>query len=180
VDTEIFHPSDVEPEYDRAFVGNSRGMERKCVSWCAKHKIPLRVWGNDWKQQFEDDDNVITSGSVENDKVADIYRNSRVVLNDHWDDMRESGFVNNRIIEALCCGSIVITDYSESYEKLFGDCLLYYRDEEDFQLKIREAEENYEKQRQRILQMWPKLQEKYSFTACAKVLSDELIHGSGK
>ena len=38
------------------------------------------------------------------------YRNARVVLNDHWPDMRDKGFVSNRIFDVLACGVPLISD----------------------------------------------------------------------
>ena len=72
---------------------------------------------------------------------------------------------------------MVVTDYSESYEKLFGDALLYYRDETDFVKKLKEAEENSDGIRQRVKALLQNMQEEYSFAACAKILSDNLENG---
>ena len=33
-----------------------------------------------------------------------------ILLNDHWEDMREKGFVFNRIYDGLACGAFILTD----------------------------------------------------------------------
>ena len=88
--------------------------------------------------------------------------------------MREEGFINNRILEALSCGRPVLSEYSEEFEKLFGDSLVYYHDEEDFFEKIKWLEEHAEEQKEKVLAIWPKLQEEYSFAARAKE-QDEIV-----
>ena len=32
------------------------------------------------------------------------------MLNDHWRDMRDEGFISNRIYDALACGAFVLSD----------------------------------------------------------------------
>ena len=38
------------------------------------------------------------------------YASAEVVLNDHWDSMRENGFVSNRIFDVLACAAPLVTD----------------------------------------------------------------------
>ncbi|MDQ3726421.1 MAG: glycosyltransferase, partial [Actinomycetota bacterium] len=45
---------------------------------------------------------------------------AKVVLCDHWDDMREHGFVSNRIYDALACGATVISDAVPGLERFEG------------------------------------------------------------
>src|SRR4029077_19165788 len=39
-----------------------------------------------------------------------LYSSCKVLLCDHWDDMRRDGFVSNRIFDALACGTFAIAD----------------------------------------------------------------------
>ena len=47
---------------------------------------------------------------LETAQVGELYRNSKIVLCDHFDMMREGGYVSNRIFDALACGAAVISD----------------------------------------------------------------------
>ena len=47
---------------------------------------------------------------IENSQIPALYRSARVTLNDHWKDMLDYQFVNNRIFDALACGLPVISD----------------------------------------------------------------------
>lgn len=178
-DVEKFFPQETELKYEKVFVGNARSEQRNVVTWCDEHDIPLHLWGrvrgqNSWHNFLKEDTKVIVEGPMENTALPDLYRSSKIIFNDHYTDMREEGFINNRILEALSCGRPVLSDYSEEFEKLFGDSLVYYHDEEDFFEKIKWLEEHAEEQKEKVLAIWPKLQEEYSFAARAKEL-DEIV-----
>lgn len=172
-DTDLFFPGEEEIQYERVFVGNSRGVRRKVVSCCYDNGIELDVWGDGWEPLLDKDGGVRLHGPIANEKLPELYRASGVILNDHWDDMKEYGFVNNRILEALCCGAVVISDYNKSYEKLFGDVLVFYEDEEDFLTKIEKIRENEEEIRQKVRAFWPVLKKEYSFAARASQLHSD-------
>ena len=55
-----------------------------------------------------------------NDEVGEAYRRAGVVLNDHWDDMREEGFLSNRLFDAVASGARVISDDAAGLNGLFG------------------------------------------------------------
>ena len=57
------------------------------------------------------------SPSVENYELPNIYRSAKVTLNDHWDDMLQKQFINNRIFDALACGLPVISDECDELKK---------------------------------------------------------------
>ena len=42
------------------------------------------------------------------------------MLADHWDDMREHGFISNRIYDALACGAVVVSDDVAGLDGRFG------------------------------------------------------------
>ena len=44
------------------------------------------------------------------------YKLGKVVLCDHWEDMKKFGFVSNRIYDCLCIGQPILTDYSKDIE----------------------------------------------------------------
>jgi spore maturation protein CgeB len=42
--------------------------------------------------------------------VADLYRTSAVVLNDHWPDMQRAAILSNRVFDVLACGTPIVSD----------------------------------------------------------------------
>lgn len=174
-DVEKFFPREDEIKYDKVFVGNTRFVHRNVATWCENHNIPLHLWGrmegkSRWQKYVKEDTSIILEGPMPNEELPDIYRASKIILNDHYDDMREEGFINNRILEALSCGRPVLSDWCEEYERLFGDSLVYYYDEEDFLEKLKWLDEHSEEQKEKVMAIWPKLREEYSFAARAEAL----------
>jgi len=120
---------DEKERRDIIFVGNTRGVSRPCANWAAGLKTKLRIWGRGWEEQNLQ--NYIISNYIMNEELGQLYNYSRATLNDHWPDMIDCQFINNRIFDALSCGLPVITDYHESLHRLFPTELLYYSNRQE-------------------------------------------------
>ena len=174
-DTELFYP---DPEAEKArgkdylFIGNSRNVARPCVLWAAKKKLPLKIWGAGWKAMLGPDKNMVQDVFIENSQIPSLYRSARVTLNDHWKDMLDYQFVNNRIFDALACGLPVISDCCEELKEIFPDAVLYYSSQEEFDACVKNLEENYDSIKAKVDAQWPMIKEKYSFEARAKELAE--------
>ena len=172
-DTELFYP-DKEAEVNRGkdylFIGNSRGVARPCVLWAAKDKLPLKIWGAGWKAMLGPDKSMVQDVFIENSEIPALYRSAKVTLNDHWKDMLDYQFVNNRIFDALACGLPVISDCCDELREIFPDAVLYYETKEDFDQCIQTLENNYSEVKAKVAAQWPLIQEQFSFEARAKEL----------
>lgn len=172
-DTELFCPAENKktvPQWNYIFVGNSRGIARSCVMWAVEERLPIRIWGNGWNKILPDDQELVEAPFIENSQIPDLYRSAKVTLNDHWEDMREKQFVNNRVFDALACGLPVISDTCQELQDIFPDAVLYYSNKEEFRKCIRQIEENYDEIKERVLDQWNMIQEEYSFECRAKQL----------
>ena len=161
--------------YDRVFVGNTRGVNRDCIFWCKDHNIEVQLWGRKegpggWLQKIEEGSCIKLHDFLPNDELPDVFRSSKIVLNNHFDDMKQEGFINLRTIEALFCGCAILSDYHEELYNLFGDALIYYYNEEDFLQKLAWLEENYEEQREKVRALWPIIKDLYSLESRVKQL----------
>lgn len=131
---EIIIPSgNYSPEL--LFVGNSRGVFRKILRDVLPTDHELHVYGRHW-EKFPEVQSHVISNYIANDKVAAVYHNARILLNDHWDDMREYGIISNRIFDAMCAGAFVISDDVPGLTEAFGGCLVTYTDRKDLCDKI--------------------------------------------
>ena len=178
-DTELFYP-DQEAEKHRGkdylFIGNSRNVARPCVLWAAKDKLPLKIWGAGWKAMLGPDKTMVQDVFIENSDIPALYRSARVTLNDHWKDMLDYQFVNNRIFDALACGLPVISDCCDELREIFSDAVLYYSNQEEFRKCVAQLENDYDAIKARVDAQWPMIKEKYSFEARAR----ELVEIAGK
>lgn len=170
-DTEEFYPAEeAEKKWDYIFIGNSRGVARNCVMWTIEEGLPLRMWGSGWNTILKDHLDLIEAPSIENSELPELYRSARVTLNDHWKDMLQEQFTNNRIFDALACGLPVISDCFEELKQIFPDAVLYYHNKEEFHRCVRQIEENYDEIKKKVQEQWPLIQKEYSFEARAKEL----------
>lgn len=172
-DTELFYPSEKEPaayKWDYIFIGNSRGVARSCVMWAIEDRLPLRMWGSGWNTILKDHMDLFEAPFIENSQIPELYRSAKVTLNDHWDDMREKQFVNNRIFDALACGLPVISDVCDELREIFPDAVLYYSNQEEFRDCVRQIETDYEEIKRRVLQQQRLIKEQFSFAARAEEL----------
>ena len=172
-DTELFYPDPAAEKNrggDYLFIGNSRGVARPCVLWAAREKLPLKIWGAGWKAMLGPDKTMVQEVFIENSQIPALYRSARVTLNDHWKDMLDYQFVNNRIFDALACGLPVISDCCDELREIFPDAVLYYRNKEEFDQCVKEIENHYDEIKDRVDAQWPMIKEKYSFEARAREL----------
>ena len=122
------------PEHDPAhvrelvFVGNSRGIFRPILKDLLSERDLVRdlaVWGQGWQGVLPD--GLVAGQHLPNDEVRRAYSSAGIVLNDHWDDMREQGIVSNRVFDALACGALVVSDHVPEMQERFGDAVVTYR-----------------------------------------------------
>jgi O-antigen biosynthesis protein len=122
-DPALFHPDVAEPDTgDRVlFIGNSRQQARPLVVAAAAQDLDVSVYGSGWEGIV--DDRFIRGTYVPNQQVGAAYRSAGVVLNDHWSDMHEHGFLSNRLFDAVAAGARVICDDVPGIEDVFGDAV---------------------------------------------------------
>lgn len=125
-------------------MGNSRFVKRKSVVWSIAHGIPLKIWGANWEKVLPEWAEYVVAENIPNDELPKLYRNAKVTVDDHYEDMALNGFVNTRIIEALSCGLPVISDYSDALDSMFGDAVLCYRNESEFAAQTKRIFEDYD------------------------------------
>ena len=136
-DPEVFFP-DPDPDLaeDLLFVGNSRGQLRTVIRDALAAGLRPTIHGAGWEGLVPDE--LIRSTHVPNEQLRRHYSSARIVLNDHWDDMRRHGFVSNRIFDALACGATVVTDPIDGLPAAPEGRLRTYDDPEDLRRLVAE------------------------------------------
>ncbi|WP_203136353.1 glycosyltransferase [Microbacterium sp. JZ31] len=98
-------------------VGNSRNQYRPAAWQTANAGMPVAIYGNGWEKFV--DEKYIAGSYVPNEELRRYYRSAEWALNDHWADMREQGFISNRIFDVLASGGRLLTDDVEGLPELF-------------------------------------------------------------
>lgn len=166
-DTDSFYPSDTpaQPKYNCVFIGNiiQRKYPRDCIRWCNDNGIEVDVWGEGWDKFYANSMFVHLHGRIDYKDLPELYRNARFSLNDHFADMLESEMMNNRFPEVLLSGIPMVCDWTESFERNYGDMVLFYRNEEEFLQCMKEMEERYDELRANVMKNQDKLKEEFDF-----------------
>jgi glycosyltransferase involved in cell wall biosynthesis len=121
------------------FVGNSRGVFRPVVRDLLAAGVEVGINGAGW-ERFVDARHV-RARLLANEDLPAHYRAAGVVLNDHWDDMREAGFWSNRLFDAAASGARVVSDHIDGTESLFHGLVHTYRTPEELVALVRGAAE---------------------------------------
>lgn len=108
------------------FVGNSRREYRSMVKWCLQSGIPLELFGGGWEGVL--DPHLVRAENIPNALLPEYYAGHLMVLNDHWDSMRDNGFLSNRLFDASATGTPVITDPVMGLSEVFADTIPVARD----------------------------------------------------
>jgi spore maturation protein CgeB len=123
-DPDVFHPpAHPRPAEDYLFVGNSRRSKRKIVSDSIDAGLPLAVYGREWEGMIPHE--YVRGEHIMNDALHEHYGSAKLVLNDHWPDMAEEGFVSNRLFDVALCGGFVVSDTFAGAELFEGMIATY-------------------------------------------------------
>jgi GT2 family glycosyltransferase len=128
------------PEHEILFIGNSRNEYREVVKWCVEKELPLSVYGGGWDKLIPK--KYIKGNFIENELIPYYYKRAKVVLNDHWDDMKKNGFISNRIYDVLAVGGTILTDYVVGMEDFEGKQLFMYHNKKSFYLNLQNILKN--------------------------------------
>lgn len=130
-DPALFHPDRAVPDtgHPVLFVGGSRKVYRAIVRDAVEAGLPLSVYGQGWKPFI--DRRFVKGEYFPNEELGAGYRSAGVVLNDHWDEMRDEGFISNRLFDAVAAGARVVTDDVAGLDHVFGDSVQVYRSPSD-------------------------------------------------
>jgi len=129
-DQELFYPDpDDKYKHDLLFVGNSRGVYRNIIKDLLPTNEDLVVYGAGWEGLI--DKKYIKGEHIPNKELRKAYSSCKILLCDHWDDMRDKGFLSNRLFDASACGAFIISDKVKGVEDVFEDSLVSYSDPDE-------------------------------------------------
>ena len=143
-DPEVFYTKkDDGLEEDILFVGVTREVYRQIVKDSLEKGHDVSIYGVGWEEFI--DKKLIKGEFIPNNELYRYYSSCKILLNDHWEDMRELDFPSNRLFDALACGTFVISDDIPSASTLFEGTIVTYSDADDLDEKINYYLDNPEK-----------------------------------
>jgi glycosyltransferase involved in cell wall biosynthesis len=133
-----FFPEAGGPAHDLLLVGNARRGGRPTLEALAEASWDLAVYGTGWRPESLDPRH-LRGTWIPNQDLHRYYAAAAIVLNDHWADMRDEGFISNRIYDALASGAFVLSDEVPGLAAEFDGGLATWHDAES----LRKAVERY-------------------------------------
>lgn len=126
---EKFYP-DPDPALasDILFVG-SNWHDRTSLRYALEAGFTVAVYGYNWQGIVPPE--MYKAPYIANTELNRYYSSAKIVLNDHRPDMKDFGFVNNRIYDATAAGALVISDYMPEIETAYGDAVPMYKNKEE-------------------------------------------------
>ncbi len=117
-------------KYDIVFVGNTRQHKtRKVIRDLGVSPYRVKIWGWGWEGLIPDE--WYGGEYYKNERLNELYAASRVVLNDHHEDMRREGFINPRVLDVLASGGLVVSDDVKDMNDLLDNSVLTYQTPEE-------------------------------------------------
>ena len=171
-----FRP-DVEPladPDDLIFVGGSHGdtYGRAIVGLALQAEAPVGLWGPGWEKFAPP--SAVRAGYLNADVLPNAYRSANIVLNDHFADMAQWGFINNRTFDAIACGTPVISDEIDGLELFEGAVVVA-----DSVERMRElvTDRSWMPSPERMLALSQFVRSEHSFAARARRLVEAALSG---
>ena len=173
-DPQRFHPGAAAPDSGDPvlFVGNSRNVFRPVVRDLLAAGVDVAIYGDKWDRFLGP--GMVRGRFVPNERLAAAYAAAGVVLNDHWDDMREQGFYSNRLFDAAACGARIVSDHLDGLEELFGGLARTFSDAAGLVALVRAVPEGFPDDARRR-ELAERVSAEHSFDARARTLVDEAL-----
>jgi hypothetical protein len=162
---------------DVLFVGSTRGEFRPVVRDALAAGIELSVYGVGWEAFLPPEQ--IQGEFISNDQLPAAYAAAGVVLNDHWRDMAEQGFLSNRLFDATATGARVLSDEATGLHDVFGETVRTYTDTGSLSALLSGPRDDSFPSRAERLDLADRIARDHSFDARAAVLIDHVDHVRG-
>lgn len=169
-DPALFH-EEVRPETVTGplFVGSTHdGRSRRAVELAVAAGTPLRVYGRGWSDQLPD--HMLAGTHIDNKDLAGYYRGASRVVADHWDEMADQGFIQNRVFDAVATGSRVVSDRVQGVEELFGGAVRVYETPEELAYLLSSDSDGEFPEPDELRRIAGRVRGEHSFTARAQVM----------
>ncbi len=171
---ERFHPgaAPADSGADRLFVGSTRGEFRPSVRAAVEAGLDIDVHGVGWEEFLPADR--IAGDFLDPADLPAAYASARVVMNDHWSDMAQEGFLSNRLFDVAATGARLASDPATGLTDVFGDVVRAAASPQEWRALLqRDPDEAFPSRNER-LELAARIAREHSFDARAEVLIDRV------
>lgn len=127
----FFYEKDDNYHNKLIFIGNAAHGYRNAVKFAINKNLPISIYGLHWEKYV--DKKYIKDKYVDNYNLHKYYSNADIVLNDTNNQMKENGFISNRIYDVTACKGFLISDYIKEIEEIYGDTIPMYKNEDELE-----------------------------------------------
>ena len=130
--TSLFKHKPQKNGIDLLFVGSRHSEDdyRPSVKYAIQNDFPVHVYGIRWEGHISP--KYLKGNFISNNDLHKYYSSAKIILNDHRQDMREAGFVANRIFDVTASQGFIISDYMPEIEEIYGDSIPMWHNEVEF------------------------------------------------
>ncbi len=169
----FYYEYDKTKAHDILFVGRP-GYERISAKWAIESGFDVALYGKGWQEKMPI--KYYKGDYIDNNELHKYYSSAKIVLNDTRTDMKNAGFISNRIFDVTASGGFIISDYMEEIELFYGDSIPMFNTKEElkelleYYLSHPEEREKKAKEAQKITL------EKFTNTVVAKNIIDNMTY----
>ena len=166
-DPEIMRPDADAVTSDLLFVGINRRGGRPTLAHAKACGMDIDLYGSGWADHPEYG-HWLKSDLIPNEELGRYYAGATAVLNDHWRDMRRSGYISNRVFDVLACGRPLISDTVSGLPEEFQPFIYTWTDTESFREVVEAARNESDHRRAERLALSETVRREHSFQARAR------------
>lgn len=123
---------------DLAFTGSYWNKQRDFEGlFSLELPFTFSIYGKRW--ELVPEASKYYRGFVPHERLPEVYRAARIILDDHHSETKPYGCINLRIFEAFACGKPVITNGCAGIEEVFQEGLFVYEKAEQIPALVQEV-----------------------------------------
>lgn len=172
-DPEIMKPHADPVRSDLLFVGINRRGGRPSLKHAAAAGYDVDLYGAGWADH-PDFGKWRKADLIPNPKLGLHYAGARAVLNDHWRDMRLSGYISNRVFDVLACAAPLVSDRIKGLPEDFAPFIYTWSDADGFRAAVEAALGEGPEKRAERLAMSEKVRAEHSFQARVRRIAQKV------
>ncbi len=167
----FFYEYDEKLEYDVLFVGRPL-YKRLSAIYAVEAGFNVALFGGGWENLPEKEHFI--APYIDNNILNKYYSSAKIVLNDTRQDMKDYGFINNRVFDVTACKGFLISDYMPEIEEFYGDSIPMFKNKEELKELIQFYLNNPEARKEKAQKAYEITMKHFTNKAIAKTIIDEM------